>query len=266
MNKMIVAVFDTEPAAFEGLSALKDLDKDGDISLYAAAVVVKDNSGNIVVKQEADEGPIGTGVGMLTGAVVGLLAGPIGMAVGASVGGLTGMIFDLNKTGIDISFLDDVSKALTAGKVAVLADVEESWTTPVDTRLQQAGGLVFRRLRAEVVEDQLAREAVAFDSELKELKDELAQASGEVKTAIQKKIDSAEEKLQATENLAKARLEHTKSEVDAKITALQAQMKGASDRNKSKIEKRIADTKADFASRSAKLQQAAKLAKEALSR
>jgi hypothetical protein len=32
------------------------------------------------------------------------------------------------------------------------------------------------------------------------------------------------------------------------------------------IGKRIADTKADFASRSAKLQQAAKLAKEALSR
>lgn len=30
MNKMIVAVFNNETAAFEGLSALKDLHKDGD--------------------------------------------------------------------------------------------------------------------------------------------------------------------------------------------------------------------------------------------
>jgi hypothetical protein len=35
MNKMLVAVFDREDAAFEGLSALKDLHRDGDISLYS---------------------------------------------------------------------------------------------------------------------------------------------------------------------------------------------------------------------------------------
>ncbi len=37
LNKMLVAVFDTEPAAFEGLQALKDLHRDGDITLYATA-------------------------------------------------------------------------------------------------------------------------------------------------------------------------------------------------------------------------------------
>jgi len=56
MNKMLVAVFDTEPAAFEGLSALRDLHKDGDITLYASAVMVKDKTGKINVKQEADDG------------------------------------------------------------------------------------------------------------------------------------------------------------------------------------------------------------------
>ena len=38
MEKMLVAVFDNETKAFESLSALKDLDKNGDITLYANAV------------------------------------------------------------------------------------------------------------------------------------------------------------------------------------------------------------------------------------
>ena len=43
MNKMLVAVFDTEPAAYEGLNALTELHADGDITLYATAVLVKDS-------------------------------------------------------------------------------------------------------------------------------------------------------------------------------------------------------------------------------
>ena len=77
------------------------------------------------------------------------------MAVGASLGGLAGLVFDANKSGVDVTFVDDVSKALTVGKTAVLAEVEETWTTPVDTRLHKLGGMVFRRLRGEVVGDQL---------------------------------------------------------------------------------------------------------------
>ena len=165
MNKMIVAVFDREAAAYDGLSALKDLHRDGDISLYSSAVIVKDKSGKIEIKQSADSGPVGTAVGLLTGSLIGILGGPAGMAVGASFGGFVGLISDLDKTGVGMTFLDDVSKTLTAGKVAVLAEVEESWTTPVDARLHSLGGIVFRRLRGEVVTDQLVRESAALEAE-----------------------------------------------------------------------------------------------------
>jgi uncharacterized membrane protein len=60
--------------------------KDGDISLYATAVIAKDSTGGIHVKQSADSGPIGTAVGLFTGSMVGLLAGPVGMAIGAAAG------------------------------------------------------------------------------------------------------------------------------------------------------------------------------------
>ena len=38
---MLVAVFDTETAAFEGLNTLRDLRKEGGISLYASSLIVK---------------------------------------------------------------------------------------------------------------------------------------------------------------------------------------------------------------------------------
>lgn len=264
MNKVLVAVFNTESAAFEGLSALKDLHRDGDISLYATSIVTKDATGAVKEKQVVDEGPIGTTIGLLTGSLVGLLAGPVGLAVGASLGGLMGVLFDLDKSGIDLRFVNDVEKALSPGKVAVLADMDETWTTPVDTRMAKLGGIVFRRYRAEVVEDQMAREAAAFDAEMKHLKDELKDASVETRTAIRKEMDAVKKKLQDTQDQVKAKLDQAKNETEAKIAAMQEQLKQASDRQKAKIEKRMAAVKADYEARKAKLGQANGLIKEAL--
>ncbi len=264
MNKMLVAVFDGEAAAFEGLSALKDLHRDGDISLYSSAVIVKDKNGTIEIKQAADSGPAGTAIGLFTGSLIGILGGPAGMAVGASLGGLAGAVFDMNKSGVDVTFLDDVSKTLTAGKVAVLAELEESWTTPVDARLHRLGGIVFRRLRGEVVADQLVRESTALQADLKALEEDLKQAATENRAAIQKDIERVKKQLKATQEQAKARLDQAKAETEARVNALKDQAKAATGRAKARIEKRIADANADFEGRSRKLSQAWTLTKEAL--
>jgi len=264
MNKMLVAVFDNESSAFEGLSALKELHRDGDISLYSSAVIAKDKSGKIETKQAADSGPTGTAVGLLTGSLIGMLAGPAGMALGASLGGLTGLLFDIDKSGVDVTFVDDVSKALTVGRTAVLAEIEESWTTPVDARMHKLGGMVFRRLRSEVVEDQLVRESVALEAELKTLDDDLKQAAAENRAAIQKDIERVKKQIKTTQDQAKARLDQAKNDTDARVKALQDQAKTATGRAKARIEKRVADAKADFEVRSKKLSQAWALTKEAL--
>ena len=76
MEKMIVTIFNTEAAAYDGVSALKALNDGGDITLYATAVLAKDADGKVSVKQTSGVGVHGTAMGMLTGALIGLLAGP----------------------------------------------------------------------------------------------------------------------------------------------------------------------------------------------
>jgi hypothetical protein len=68
---MLVAVFETGSSGFEDLDALRQLHGSGDITLYASAVVVKDEAGKFEVKQTADQGPVGTAVGLVTGKLLG---------------------------------------------------------------------------------------------------------------------------------------------------------------------------------------------------
>jgi uncharacterized membrane protein len=264
MDKMLVTVFETETDGYKGLDALKGLDENGDITLYATAVLVKKPNGRVEVKQEADEGPVGTAVGMLTGAMVGLLGGPVGFAAGASVGGLTGLVFDAGSAGVNLDFLEEVSEILTPGKTAVLAEIDEEWVTPVNTKIGQLGGKVFRRPRYEVIDDQVARESEAFSQEVKELQEELKEGREETKAAAGKTLKSVQKRLKETEAKAQARLEQINEETKAKINNLEARSKNADKERKEKINKRIAELKADQKARSEKLQQARKLAREAL--
>ena len=95
MDKMIVVVFDSESKAYEGSKALRELHDEGSITLYAMGVIAKDAGGKVTVKDAADQGPLGTGVGLVTGSLIGLLGGPIGVAIGASAGTFGGIHYDL---------------------------------------------------------------------------------------------------------------------------------------------------------------------------
>jgi len=81
MDRMIVAVFDSEKGAYEGARALEAMDVEGSIACYAKAVIAREPNGNVAVRQATDQGPVGTTLGMATGALVGLLGGPVGAAV-----------------------------------------------------------------------------------------------------------------------------------------------------------------------------------------
>ena len=132
MNRMLVVVFDTEYKAYKGKNALLKLDDEDSISVYAHAMLAKHADGTVTINKQDDFGPFGTLAGTELGAVIGLVGGPMGLAIGAGVGVLAGGAVDLNKVRIGDDFIDDVTKKLLPNKFAVVADVDEDWTTPVD--------------------------------------------------------------------------------------------------------------------------------------
>ncbi len=264
MDKMLVTVFDSESKAYEGSRILKELDAEGSIGLYATAVVAKDAGGKVTVKQATDEGPLGTAAGLFAGSLLGLLGGPVGLAVGAGVGTLGGALYDLARVGVSDDFLAEVEQQLQPGKAAVVAEVWEEWVTPVDTRIEAAGGTVLRRAREEVVDAQLERETASLKAEIAALKAEHAQATKEHKAKLEAKIEVANGKLHATQNRAKATLAAVTAEYEAKIKTLQVKAAKARGDAKATLEARISEEQARSKRRSEKLHRAWNLAKQAL--
>jgi uncharacterized membrane protein len=264
MNKILVAVFDSEKAAYEGVAGLKDLHRDGDISLYASSVIAKDAAGAVTVRQAADSGPLGTLVGIVAGAFVGLLGGPAGALVGGWIGGGAGLVYDLFSVGVGVDLMDEVGTSLTPGKVAVVADIDENWTTPVDTRLDAMGATVFRRYPGEVADDQLAREAEAAEAEMRQLDAELEQAEGEAKAKAQANAAAQGAKLEALVDRVEASIKQEKAELEARLATLHAQLDSARQEQRKRIETRIDETKAAHEARQEKLEEARKHAKAAL--
>jgi hypothetical protein len=192
-----------------------------------------------------------------------LLGGPIGLAVGAATGTFAGSIYDLAQIGISEDFLAEVSQNLTPGKVAVVAEIDEEWVTPLDTRMEPLGGIVFRRARGEFIDAQIEREFAAADAEIDALEAEVNQAVGEAKAKLQAKLGAARKRRQARRALVKERIEAIKREGEAKIQSLEEQAAKAKGEHTAKLEKRIAEERANHKLRVEKLSQAWQLVKEA---
>ena len=264
MSKFIVVVFPGETQAYKGSHALKELDAEGSLTLYGMAVVAQDAKGSISTREAVDIGPLGTAVGAVVGGLIGVIGGPVGSLAGAAGGALIGSVGDLFDYGVGEDFVEKVAAELAPGKAAVIAEIGEDWTTPLDTRMETFGGTVLRTWRADFEDDQIENEIAAERAELDELKAEHAQAKQEAKAKLAAKIEQTKANLKKSEDRARAKLDALHQETQAKIAALQKQFTGARDDARERINHRIAALRADYEKRTAKLKQARQLTKEAL--
>jgi uncharacterized membrane protein len=264
VNRMLVVVFANESDAYAGARALEQLHADGRISLYSSAVVAKDAKGKVSIKEAVARGPIGTGIGMAVGALIGVLGGPAGMALGAAAGTLVGALRDYWVAGVDIDFVEEVEESLQPGKLAVVAELDEDWVIAVDNAMEAAGGVVFRRARADVADAQIDKELAAIKAEIAELKAEYHNASGHAKTSLQAKVAAADARLEKALQRANHRLEQLEHEAQAKIGALEQQLAKTQGELREKLEDRLTRVRTAYASRGAKLKQAWGLTRQAL--
>jgi len=247
MEKMIVVVFDNQRKGLEGWQILRDLDKAGEISLYEAKLVTKEPGGAVREIENADmlSFPMIAG-STLVGALVGLLGGPVGVFIGASGGALIGALSDAEEVGVTDEFVDDIKKALTPGKVGLVAEIDEEWVTPLDTRMEQIGGVVFRRTRDIVKTTQDDRDAAAHQAEMERLKAERAQARSDRLAKIDAKIDHLRVKMENAIERKRVKMQLRQQQREAKIQALQAKAKQAHGDVRLRQEARIAELRREY--------------------
>jgi uncharacterized membrane protein len=227
MDRMLAVVFDNESKAYDGMKALRELDLDGSITVYGHAVVVKNPDGAITVRQSDDQGPFRILVGTTLGALIGLLGGATGFAIGATAGFVAGGAADLDNARVAEDFVDDVAKALLPNRAAVVAEIEEEWTNPMDTCMEAMGGTVFRRALSEVKHTIHDEHIAAIEADLAHIKAEYAQALADRKARLLEKVNQLDSKLQAQLRKAKERREAAEREDQAKIEFLQTKAAAA---------------------------------------
>jgi uncharacterized membrane protein len=158
---IVVATFDHRNPAYDAAS---DIDRlNGHIvDVKSGAILEKDQLGNVTTLDTRNLGSAwvlaGTVGGALLGILIGALAGPGGAAAGGAagavlgsgpaagglLGGVVGATADVAEWGLKQDTIDDIGALLLPGKTALVMEVEESSTEPLDAAVARHGGILHR--------------------------------------------------------------------------------------------------------------------------
>jgi len=144
--ELIVSTYSDPHMAANVLSQLKKMADDKALDIRNAAIVVKDENGHVHLKDEED---VGTGAGVLfgaiTGGLIGLLGGPagaiVGVVAGAATGGAAAAIIDM---GFSNDQLKELQASMPAGSSALIVLVEHKWIEKLVGELEKNRGKLFR--------------------------------------------------------------------------------------------------------------------------
>ena len=150
---------------------------------------------------------------------------------------------------VDEEFLTEVSTALTPGKWAVIAEVDEDWVTPVDTRMEVLGGVVHRTLKSTFEHDQWSQAAADARTELEQLKAEEVDARADRKAKLQAQIARLSKRVDAKLDRAREHSRQAAEDFQARVTALQNRVDKEKGDRKAALEARLAKLRSDFHSR-----------------
>jgi uncharacterized membrane protein len=161
MRNYVAVVFDDTSKAYSGLHAIWQLDDEGEITAHGTTVVHRNDWGEYQVDAKDTHPGLATAVGVGIGALLGALAGPAGAAVGAAKGaaigaasgGAVGAVTDLGRADTRDQSRFETAWVLGAGQSAVIADISEDSTFPLDDRMRRLSGAVYRRAWSAVRDD-----------------------------------------------------------------------------------------------------------------
>ncbi len=162
--ELVVAAFTDEQGAANALERLKQAKKEGLIDIHDAAVLTRDSSNTLHIKETGDmSGRKGAGVGGIIGGAIGLLFPPAMLgsaAVGAAIGGLGAKLHD---AGFPDEELKGIGSRLKPGTSAIVAVFEHKWVEEAEREFAAQGALMIRQAIQEDIAKQLeAGHSVAY--------------------------------------------------------------------------------------------------------
>jgi uncharacterized membrane protein len=162
-TELLVFAFQEEASAGVALAELRQWKKDSIIDIVDAAVLARDEPGNIHVKETADPEPgKGALIGAVAGALVGLLAGPAGVVVGAATGaGVGGFAAHKIDLGIPNERLEEIAQELQPGTSAIIALIERTSADQAVARLEQYGAKAVRQTLTQEIAGDLRTQTAA---------------------------------------------------------------------------------------------------------
>jgi uncharacterized membrane protein len=151
-ENVVVVAFTEESKAQQALSVLEDCGAEGRIGLRSTAIVERTPAGELRKVGRPDKtGAIGTVGASLIGMLIGALGGPVGTLLGWSSGAVASGAYDVNRVADSDEALGVLGRAIPAGTIAVVADVEETAPEVIDGEMSKLGGEVTRRPVTEVM-------------------------------------------------------------------------------------------------------------------
>lgn len=154
--QVIVAAFHDFNGASNALKTLQEAKHESLIGIRDAAVITKDASGKVKIKETADmRAGKGATIGAVTGGVIGLLAGPVGWAAlgGGVIGGLAAKLHD---SGFSDDRLKQLGAKLTPNSSALVAVIDHRWVAEVEKDLARQQADVVTQTLSEDMQKQLA--------------------------------------------------------------------------------------------------------------
>ena len=162
VDNVVVVAFSDNSKAYEGLSTLKSLSDRQQLTAKSAAVVERDPTGTLQVKDsfEAGTGAATVGGGFV-GMLLGVIGGPVGMVLGLTGGALAGGSFELRRADDQDEVLTQLNAAINPGHTVLVAQVNEPSEQVLDKAMANLGGTVVRRSEADVLSELEATEDAA---------------------------------------------------------------------------------------------------------
>jgi uncharacterized membrane protein len=170
-DNVIVVQFDEPSKAYQALSELNRVGREGRVDVKSAVLLERSQDGKVQMPEGSDNAAgFYLASGGLLGMLVGALGGPVGLLLGGSIGVMGGSVGELARADDQDVALQVIGERIQPGSPALVAEVTEPAEEVIDGTMAALGGKVTRRTASDVYAEVVATEDADFQEGVDALK------------------------------------------------------------------------------------------------